>query len=132
MKGRRPRCGLGNRRGSMQRFVSSLVLCFALAGCFKITTRDGALTCATTTPRCPDRYYCAEDNHCWQNGHSPNGDAADMSAVAEPCSDGVKAGDETDVDCAGTCSKRCADGQGCITGNDCVSMTCNPKTGTCA
>jgi len=115
----------------MQRLVSGVVVALALAGCFKITAADGALTCASTNPPCPENYYCAGDNHCWHNGRSPD---ADMSAAAsgDPCNDGVKDGDETDIDCAGACAKRCADGQGCVTGSDCASGTCNAKTMICA
>ncbi len=52
------------------------------------------------------------------------------AALAEGCSDGVKNGDETGVDCGGTCApaKRCADGAACRSGNDCASSACN---GTC-
>lgn len=44
------------------------------------------------------------------------------------CSDGIKNGTETDVDCGGKCS-RCTDGRTCSVANDCVSGTCTG--GTC-
>jgi hypothetical protein len=44
------------------------------------------------------------------------------------CSDGIKNGSETGVDCGGNCP-RCATGQGCTSRNDCASALCSG--GTC-
>lgn len=44
------------------------------------------------------------------------------------CSDSVKNGNETDVDCGGTCSK-CSSGKHCLAGSDCTSGICS--SGTC-
>lgn len=46
------------------------------------------------------------------------------------CQDGVRNGIETDVDCGGACSTRCADGQACQRSTDCTSLVCGD--GTCA
>jgi hypothetical protein len=43
------------------------------------------------------------------------------------CEDGVQNGNETGVDCGGSCP-RCGTGQGCTSANDCASAVC---TGTC-
>jgi hypothetical protein len=40
------------------------------------------------------------------------------------CSDGIQSGDETDVDCGGSCPG-CDDGEMCIEGADCLSDTCD-------
>jgi hypothetical protein len=45
------------------------------------------------------------------------------------CTDGVKNGRETDVDCGGPTCPRCTDGKTCQTANDCRSGTCT--TGVC-
>lgn len=45
------------------------------------------------------------------------------------CTDGVKDGKETDVDCGGSTCSACADGQVCKKGTDCSSGTC--KKGIC-
>lgn len=45
------------------------------------------------------------------------------------CSDGARNGDETGVDCGGSCPK-CSDNQQCQEGLDCLSGHCN--AGTCA
>jgi len=47
------------------------------------------------------------------------------------CSDGKKNGNETGIDCGGSCP-RCADGQGCLSRDDCASGVCATGTsGTC-
>jgi hypothetical protein len=45
------------------------------------------------------------------------------STVGATCSDGVRNGGETDTDCGGPCPP-CADGQSCVTQNDCQSRVC--------
>jgi hypothetical protein len=45
------------------------------------------------------------------------------------CTDGIKNGNETDVDCGGGTCPRCATGKTCSTRNDCASARCN--AGTC-
>ncbi len=41
------------------------------------------------------------------------------------CDDGVKNGDETDVNCGGTTCGPCGDNQACLVGSDCASGTCD-------
>jgi hypothetical protein len=58
--------------------------------------------------------------------------ATHRTAVPPPaptCTDGVKNGAETGIDCGGACP-RCANGQGCATRNDCATSFCD--AGTCA
>lgn len=45
-----------------------------------------------------------------------------------PCTDGIKNGDETDVDCGGSCP-RCAAGKSCQTRDDCQSAICEGPSG---
>jgi hypothetical protein len=51
--------------------------------------------------------------------------------AAEPevsCTDATKNGNETDVDCGGTCTIKCASGSGCKANSDCVSNICLNST----
>ena len=41
-----------------------------------------------------------------------------------PCLDGKKSGDETDVDCGGSCPKKCGNGQSCKVNADCDHDRC--------
>lgn len=65
-----------------------------------------------------------------QNGQDRNlyVDRVDVGCGSTPptptCSDGVKNGSETAVDCGGSCSTKCGNGQTCSGGGDCASGTC--------
>ena len=52
-----------------------------------------------------------------------------IPAPPPPCEDGTKNGDETDTDCGGSCSSKCADGQGCSVDADCQSGDCGLNGG---
>jgi hypothetical protein len=54
--------------------------------------------------------------------------ATHTTQAGPTCSDGIKNGSETGVDCGGGC-KRCATGQGCTSTSDCASALCSG--GTC-
>jgi hypothetical protein len=54
-----------------------------------------------------------------------------MSMVAASCTDGIQNGQETDIDCGGTCAKTCAVAQGCAFPADCASGFCNGTSGKC-
>ena len=58
----------------------------------------------------------------------PGGACQGGRCVAPTCTDGIKNGNETAVDCGGGC-KRCGTGQGCTGRNDCASALCSG--GTC-
>lgn len=64
---------------------------------------------------CPDGLVCGSNGMC----------------VSASCTDGTRNGDETGVDCGGSCPP-CLDGQPCLTPGDCSSGVCDPETMTCA
>ncbi len=57
-------------------------------------------------------------------GDHPSGDGGGDSGVTNQCQDGVRDGNETDVDCGGNSCPKCARDQACSADGDC-------KTGTC-
>jgi hypothetical protein len=66
---------------------------------------------------CSDGTGCSADGDCeslYCKGHV---------CTAASCHDGVKDGDETGVDCGGSCPP-CANGNGCLVGADCTSLVC--------
>lgn len=69
-----------------------------------------------TAADCP-----AFSNHC---GGSVNNAPANRTCVLPTCSDGIKNGGETDVDCGSNCGVTCASGKSCVLGVDCTSGTC--------
>jgi hypothetical protein len=51
-----------------------------------------------------------------------------VNEIVPQCKDGMKNGDETDVDCGGTCTNRCPDDKACVQHGDCASGACSPCT----
>lgn len=62
-----------------------------------------------------------------KKGNQPGN--ADSPDSAPTCTDGVKNGSETDVDCGGSCG-RCNVGKTCTSRDDCTTAFCS--SGTCA
>jgi hypothetical protein len=57
--------------------------------------------------------------------------ASNATCSSSSCTTGLKDGDETGVDCGGSCTTRCAVGQGCNANADCASNICNTTTRLC-
>ncbi len=47
------------------------------------------------------------------------------------CTDRIRNGDESDVDCGGSCATRCADNKACTVATDCATGQCDSETSTC-
>ena len=80
----------------------------------------------TNAPRCQTGDACAETSDC----------AAVLCNAQNTCAapafdDGIKNGDETDIDCGGSAPDRCATGQGCLVAADCANVLCNAGTLVC-
>ncbi|MEO8185465.1 MAG: hypothetical protein ABI895_42190 [Deltaproteobacteria bacterium] len=70
---------------------------------------------------------CSTDSGC-DSHHCSGG-----SCVAATCSDGIVNQGESDVDCAGECAARCAEGDDCRSSTDCTTgLFCPPTTQRCA
>ena len=74
-----------------------------------------AATCATA---------CANALATARMSPSAPAACAGGGTAAPSCSDGVHNGDESDVDCGGSCGT-CADGRACRSNDDCASGTCS-------
>ena len=78
---------------------------------------------------------CPEDPKCKAlvgtgGATTTGGTGGSGGVVPDPtCTDGVKNGGESDVDCGGAVCDRCADDKGCSNGGDCESKVCTG--GTC-
>lgn len=62
---------------------------------------------------------------CTAPSECPSGVCSGGTCQAPACTDTVENGDETDVDCGGSCPAKCLDGKGCIGQGDCASGTCS-------
>ncbi|MCB9753430.1 MAG: hypothetical protein H6713_26105 [Myxococcales bacterium] len=76
-------------------------------------------------PTCLDGQGCFSDDDCVSQYCNPDSDTCEQPA----CDDGIQNGDETDVDCGGSCGPTCQVGELCTIGDDCVTMLC--EGGTC-
>jgi hypothetical protein len=73
-------------------------------------------------PRCDVRQHCGSNSDCLDTLFCKNGRCAQPS-----CSDNVQNGDETGVDCGGSCAIdgfTCEDGLGCTVSRDCTGEFC--------
>lgn len=73
-------------------------------------------------PRCPLGRTCTANNDCESNFCNLNNNPPTCATTS--CADGTQNGNETDVDCGGTCPTQCAVDQRCNTFRDCVSGYC--------
>ncbi len=67
--------------------------------------------CGTVGQPCSGNFQCCS-NVCMFGQCQPS------------CNDGIKDGNETDVDCGGGTCSPCAAGKMCVAGSDCVSVAC--------
>jgi MYXO-CTERM domain-containing protein len=81
-------------------------------------------------PACKVSQGCAVGTDCETGVCNTTLTPAVCSAAS--CSDGVKNGDETDVDCGGATCNRCDESKGCSVNTDCLSTLCETATNQCA
>ncbi|MBX3208528.1 MAG: hypothetical protein KF764_26080 [Labilithrix sp.] len=70
---------------------------------------------------------CTDDAEC-KSLHCAAGKCSAVVAGGNP-TDGIKNGDETDIDCGGASAPKCSDGKSCEVARDCESASC--VRGTC-
>ena len=80
----------------------------------------------STCPKCADKKGCKSAADCL----SGVCDATSGQCAAPKCTDKVKNGSESDMDCGGTCPA-CADGKTCTKATDCSSGVCDATSGLC-
>lgn len=99
-------------------------LCVASA-CFD-GTKNGSETASDCGGSCAAN--CAKGQGCATGTDCNSGycSATTKLCVADACSDAVKDGTETDVDCAGSCAQKCALYSKCKANSDCDSGNCSP------
>src|SRR6185312_5053600 len=111
------------------------VACVKDSDCGTDTTCQ-KFTCNTSTHTCNAPSNTTKGATC-TGADGGTGDVCDGNGncSASHCTDGVKDSDESDVDCGGSCSTKCADFQKCNSGTDCTNKVCSGADGgegTCA
>ena len=93
--------------------------------------------CTDNTNICDDCLNLANGNRCECNYEcaSENCDSSkNFTCSPDPCFNGIKDGQESDIDCGGDCPTSCEIGQSCISRSDCATGVCidgTCKTPTC-
>jgi hypothetical protein len=79
---------------------------------------------------------CASGEKCVANADCASGlcDSTfkTCSWPAPTCTDGIKDGLETDIDCGGPSCPACTNGKICLSNTDCASSLCDPASMTCS
>ena len=120
--------------------MSRLLFCLAcvlVAGCNdgQIATdpslgTDGDIkgdSTADPTPKsdlAPRVYDLANGSHDMNMNSSSDSGCGSNCAQPPSCTNQIKDGDETDIDCGGSCANKCADERACIVSPDCYTGYC--------
>ena len=115
-------------------------ICFKAAGaatgaCTAPTCTDAVMNGMETAvdcgggvcSRCPVDAGCSTGDDCVTRVCDSEGTNVCLAAT---CTDGVANGDETDTDCGGSCSSKCANLLLCVENTDCASGVC--RLGVCS
>lgn len=84
----------------------------------------------STGSSCPQGGCYCEQGSCDFDQECRSGSCVGGACVLYRCDDGIRNGDESDVDCGGSCPKRCEVVQRCRLASDCSSLSC--AGGMCA
>ncbi|MGE5181863.1 MAG: hypothetical protein ACM31C_07365 [Acidobacteriota bacterium] len=82
---------------------------------------ETGIDCGGPSPYC---VRCADGQTCAAGSDCASGVCSGGVCQAPSCSDGLKNGSETDVDCGGSSCPGCGLGRTCTSGNDCSSSVC--------
>ena len=108
----------------MTRRRAALWLLLGLASCFSDGPADGVYTCGTPPDECPSGQHCdLSDHRCHREPSMPVTDAGMISTDMSQCMTGALDGDESDIDCGGSCPP-CEVGKLCHGDADCATGTC--------
>ena len=109
-----PPCGPGKSCAANPNCASGLCVAFECSG---------GPACGTL----PDLPLCADGMTCGVGADCASGVCDGHICKAGGPKDGVKNGDETDIDCGGPHPNKCGPDQGCLSGADCQSKVCTDE-----
>ncbi len=87
---------------------------------------ESDIDCGGSCGGCALTKSCGSNTDCVLPG---SGKCSGGKCIAPTCADGVQNGNETDVDCGGSCPADCPVGSGCTASTDCALSAC--VTGKC-
>ena len=83
---------------------------------------ESDVDCGGSCSACADGKSCSAPTDC-VSGNCEGGSCVPAGPTVS-CTDGEKNGDETDIDCGGSCAQKCDTEKACNTDNDCISYKC--------
>lgn len=91
------------------------------------------IDCGGSCRGCPEGKRCEKNSDCESDSCVNDTCVGQGKEGSKPvsCVDGLKNGEESDVDCGQACPVGCENGQGCKTDADCESNSCDPATNLC-
>ncbi|PIN68549.1 hypothetical protein COV93_09035 [Candidatus Woesearchaeota archaeon CG11_big_fil_rev_8_21_14_0_20_43_8] len=94
---------------------------------------ESDIDCGGECDPCNLNKTCIKSSDCYTNYCGlPNTKAKVKVCLTPSCDDGIKNGDETGIDCGGSCFANCGPGSGCYQDSDCsIGMVCDVLTGLC-
>jgi hypothetical protein len=107
--------------------------------CLPATCADGSQDGNETGVDCGGSCLACLTGACTTNGNCASGLCgglpSSLTCIPATCADGSQDGDETGVDCGGSCvlsctGQACDDSSSCISSDVCLNMTCVPSTCT--
>jgi len=111
----------------MKRIVGAglgVLVAFGLASAACSEDVNGTNDGGTTTPPLPDGAVAPPPVACTPEQGCDGGRCVDNVCVGPTATDGLKNGDETDVDCGGASAPKCASGKACLQQSDCNALPC--------
>jgi hypothetical protein len=91
----------------------------------------GGITCDALGKTCSIGAPCSTKDDCASGYCYPTSSMPNPVCQHDSCSDGIKDGTETDVDCGGTTCPHCALGKTCMVDTDCASNACDASSHAC-
>ncbi len=86
---------------------------------------ESDVDCGDRTQNCP---RCAGGQLCVRDEDCASLSCIESICAAVSCTDGIANGNETDLDCGGSCASACPVGAHCEDGSDCSSGVCDGDT----
>lgn len=92
---------------------------------------ESDIDCGGSCDGCEAARRCEQDSDCESQSCQGNICVPGAGSAKAACDDGKRNGDETDIDCGGSCPADCEELQGCAQDSDCESGACDPKSLQC-
>lgn len=92
---------------------------------------ESDVDCGGSCQGCPNGKRCENNSDCASDACVDQTCVENGGGTSVSCVDGLKNGQESDIDCGQACEVGCENGQGCVVDADCESNRCDETSKTC-